>query len=350
LNSTDTAKQIATANQVAQQFFGTSTYSALTASEKVLVAQAQAVRKSQINTLYNTTLAKPYKGILLSGNASLSYKLSDAFENSYSPYFSWQRGAKSGIAQVIAVQNGAYGTNMNAAPEISNVFELGLKTQFFNKTLDVNADVFVDNIKDFQQSVNVINPVASLNPGANCPGQNVCYTSASGNVAGVRVQGIELDTAYRPVENLGFRFAGAYNDAVYTNYTNAALPSEITSSIQNSGLYNMTGMSVPRAPKFSGNLAADYSQPVFDKYVAHSNVNLTYIGRQNYDLSDSNYGWINAYWLTSLSVGIGRKDRLFDANLIVNNLFDTGYTTTQSWNSATPGFGRWVGIQFSSKI
>lgn len=350
LNSTDTAAQIATANQVAQQFFGTATYNALTANEKVLVAEAQALRKSQINTLYNTTQAKPYKGILLNGNVSLSYKLSDAFDNSYSPYFSWQRGAKSGLAQVIAVQSGGYGTNMSAAPEISNVFELGLKNQFLNKTLDVNADIFIDNIKNFQQTVNVINPVASLNPGANCPGQNVCYTSASGNVPGVRVQGIELDTAYRPVDNLGFRFAGAYNDAVYTNYTNAALPAEQTSSIQNSGLYNMTGMQVPRAPKFSGNLAADYSQPVFEKYVAHSNVNLTYVGKQNYDLSNSQYGWVNAYWLTSLSVGIGRKDRLFDANLIVNNLFDTGYNTTSSWNSYTPGFGRWVGIQFSSKI
>jgi outer membrane receptor protein involved in Fe transport len=350
LNSTDTKAQIATANKVAQEFFGTSTYSALTANEKVLVAEAQAVRKSQINTLYNTTKASAFNGVLLNGNTSLSYKLDDAFDNSYSPYFSWQRGAKSGFSQIIAVQNGAYGTNMPGKAETSNVFEIGLKNQFFHKTLDVNADVFVDYIHNFQQSVNVINPVASLNPGANCPGQNVCYTSASGNVAGVRVQGIELDTAYRPVDNLSFRFAGAFNDAVYTNYTNAALPSEIVSSVQNSGLYNMTGMQVPRAPKFTGNLAADYSQPVFEKYVAHSNLNLSYIGRQNYDLSDSRYGWIDAYWLTSMSVGIGRKDRLFDANLIVNNLFDTGYNTTSSWNSYTPGYGRWVGIQFSSKM
>ena len=349
-------QQTVVANELAEQFFGTSTYAGLTAQEKVLVANAQAVRKAQISTLYNTTTATPFAAMLLTGNASLNYKIEDIFNNSYTPYITYQRGAKSGFAQVIAVmnQNTGFGTQLNGKPEISNVFEIGLKTQFFNKRLDVNADVFVDNIQNFQQTVNVVNPIASLNPGANCPGQNTCYTSASGNVAGAQVRGVELDTAFRATDNLGFRFSGAYNDAFYTSYTNAALPAELQSTaygpVANQGLYNMTGKSLPRAPKFTGNLATDYSQPIFDKYIFHTNLNLNYVGRQNYDLSDSRYGWINAYWLTDFSIGIGRKDRLFDVNVIAKNVFNTDYITTSSWNSYTPSYGRWIGVQFSSKI
>jgi outer membrane receptor protein involved in Fe transport len=336
---TNTAGQLALADQVANRYFATN-YAGLNATQKTQIANAKALRNGQFGTLYQVANAQPYQGVLYNGNVALNYKINE----SYTPYVAWQHGSKAGVSQIAGATK-IGGTSMLVKPEISDNYEIGLKSSFFDKTLDVNLDFFFDDIKDFQQSVYYIDPIATaLSATPNVP----VYKSGTGNVANVVVKGIELDTNYKFNDNLAFRFAGAYNDARYQDYQFAAKPVEQGNEAVK--YFDASGRTLPRAPKFTGNLAVDYSQPVFGSFVFHTNINENYAGKSNYDLSLSDYGWINAHWNTDLSIGIGRKDRLFDANLIVRNLFNQNFPTTMSWTGYAPSNERWIGVQFSSKI
>jgi outer membrane receptor protein involved in Fe transport len=275
----------------------------------------------------------------VNSNLTLSYKINDNF----SPYFGWQHGSKAGISQINgATVNG--GISVPVKPEISENFELGLKSTLFNKTLAVNLDVFLDNITDFQQSVAYYDAAttALVNDGTQK------YTTGTGNVPRVQVKGVELDANYSGIPYTNIRFAGAYNDAVYKDFQFNPLPAERAN--ETVPYFNATGQTLARAPKLTGNLTVDYNHPVFDTGVFHSSFNLNLTSKQNYDLTLSQYGGIAPRYLADLSIGLGRKDRLFDANFIVKNLFNEQYATTQSWNSFTPGTNRWIGIQLSSKL
>lgn len=334
----NSAQQQALANQIAQRYFGVN-YSALNATQLAQIANAKRVRATQIGTLYQAAEAEPYRDALVNGNVSLSYKVNDQF----TPYVTWQRGTKAGVSQINgATANG--GTSVLVKPEISNSYEIGLKSSLFAKTLDVNFDFFFDKIRDFQQTVVYRDDLATAlrNDGT------VVYTSGIGNVKGVEVKGVELDFNYSGIEFTNLRFAGAYNDARYIDYKTSGLGADRANETPN--FYNASGKTLPRAPKFTGVVSADYSRPVFDSFVFHTNFNLNFSSAYNYDLNLSEYGKIPAYTVSDFAIGIGRRDKLFDANLIVRNLFDNRYHTTQSWNSYAPNNERWIGVQFSSKL
>ncbi|QPK64824.1 TonB-dependent receptor [Methylomonas sp. LL1] len=334
----NTAAQLVLANQVAQRYFGTN-YAGLTAAQRTQIANAKRVRATQFGTLYQDVDAEPYQDALVNANVSLSYKINDQ----YTPYVTWQRGTKAGVSQINGA-TAAGGTSVLVKPEISNSYEIGLKSSLFDKTLDVNLDFFYDKISDFQQAVVYRDELATQlrNDGT------VVYSSGTGNVKGVDVKGVELDFNYSGIEYTNLRFAGAYNDARYSDHQFNGLPADRAN--ESPSYWNVSGQTLPRAPKFTGVLAADYTRPVFDSFIFHSNVNFNFSSEYNYDLNQSEYGNIPAYTLTDFAIGIGRRDKLFDANLIVRNIFDNRYHTTQSWNSYAPNSERWIGVQFSSKI
>lgn len=73
-----------------------------------------------------------------------------------------------------------------------------------------NADVFVHDLKNYQQSVYILDEVLTAqNNGVST------YTQITGNAPLVRVQGLELDAMYAGIKNLTLRLAAAYNDARY---------------------------------------------------------------------------------------------------------------------------------------
>lgn len=338
------AAQQATADALANKYFGAANYGALTADQMKLIAQAKGVRSGALGTLYNVQEADPYQDVLVNSNVSLSYKIND----SYTPYVTWQHGTKPGISQIgwyDAVAGRA--VSANAKPEISNSYELGLKTTLFDNTLDLNVDIFYDKISNFQQTVYVFDSTLAAQ------GSAFPYRSIAGNVKGVEVKGLELDASYRGIDSLTLRFAGAYNDARYSDFKNGTLPVEAaneTVAAGYTGFQDNSGKTLGRAPKFTGNLSGDYEQPVFNSFIFHTNLNFNFASEMTYDLTLSDYSKIGAHWDSDFAIGLGRRDKLFDANLIVRNIFDNRYNTTKSWNSYAPNNERWIGIQFSSQI
>lgn len=334
------------ADRLAARYFGTgSTWSSLSAANQTLLKNAALVRNGvlQLNSAYALKDAPTWKGGVNAWNVSLTDKLND----DVSVYSSLQYGEKGGMAQISST-----GSSSLVKKERTGGVEAGFRSTLFNKSLVLNADVFYNEIRDFQTTVSLPDPVATAAYLASNPSVSAAdaqqFQSVVGNLPSVKVKGVEVDAAYSGIKNLTLRLAAAYNDARYGEDTWTAKPSEIDSTASNFQKYfNTKGEVLNNAPKFTAKLGADYRQAVFDNKVFHASANYSYTS--SYHTSVSSYDVVKAYGLLDLGIGIGRQDGLFDVNLIAKNALDTKYHV-EGWNSYTPSLPRWLGIVFSTRL
>lgn len=335
------AAATAAASRLYARYFGGDT----SAANTNLLRDAARVRNGtlQQSSLYPITKAKPWKGDVHTAN----FTLTDKINEDITVYGSLQYGEKAGIAQV-----NAGGASDLIDKERTTAFEFGVRTSFLNNDLLLNANTFISQIKDFQTTVNNVdvattnaNIASGLCTGADCQ----AFISQVGNVPKVRVKGVEVDATYNGIDHFSFRVAAAYNDSRYADDTYLAFRTETntTGIPANRRFYNANGDTLLRAPKFTGNLSAGYTLPVFGDKLFHANANYNFTS--SYYTSTSEYDVVDAYGLLDLAIGLGRKDGLFDANLLVKNAFDKKYNP-EGFASYTPTLPRWVGIVFSSKL
>jgi outer membrane receptor protein involved in Fe transport len=340
LGAGNSAAQIGYANSLAQQYFGVASYSALNAAQLKQVYNAQQVRLGNIyNQLYAPYAAQPYKGNLPSGNVALSYKITPDVTS----YLSWQHGVKAGISQVSGVDKLGNPISRLVAPEKSNDYELGLKGGYLQNTLIVNADIYYDLVNNYQQSVTILDPVLTAQ------NNNIAqYTSITGNAPQIELSGLEVDAVYTGIRHLTLRFAGDYSHAFYSKDVLTANPVE--DGNLSPAYHDAKGQTLYDAPRFSYNFSGEYSIPVFKSNVFHTNFNWHYTSSENSDQANSAYAVVPGYGLANLGIGLGRRDRKFDVNLIVKNVFNRSYIESQTWASYIPGAPRWWGIAFSTTL
>ena len=329
------ATAVAVADAAARRYFGASaTWATLTTNQQRQVAYAQAIRRTQIGTLWNMLDSPKFIKNQPSLVISPSYKIDD----DHTTYATLQYGEKGGVSQVVN------GQGLLAEPEAVTSLELGLKSAWLGKTLFLNTDVFASNIRNYQQAVVIQDPV---NPAAT-----VQYT---GNAAKVRAYGLEVDGSYTGIKNTTVRFSGAYNVARYKSFPNSPQPVESTWS--GDAVYpapapyrDVSGELLSGAARFTFNLGAEYRLPVFKEQVFHTSFNAAYTSKLNGDANLSAYGWIPSNWKVDASIGLGRLDQKFDATLVVKNLFNDRTPQNITWSNYVPADPRWFGIQFSGRF
>jgi iron complex outermembrane recepter protein len=342
LAANNSAAQLSLADSVANQYFGTkisgtpgTAYKSLTAAQQQQVADAKNIRAANIGVLFNTAAAQSYTGNLPTFNFSPSYKIND----NLTTYLSWQHGEKAGIAQF------TNGVSNPVKAEKTNAFELGFKSALLDKTLILNADLFLMNITNYQQAVRVLDAYTTA---LNNDGSSY-YTTATGNVPKVQAKGVEFDGVFSGIKNTTIRFSGAYNDAVYKSFPNSAQPVE--NGYTGAAPYqDVSGQALPGAAKLTFNVGADYRQPILSGQVFHTSFNTTFTSRYNSDPSLSQYAWIHANSTTDFAVGIGSHNESYDLTLLVKNLFGNKTPLLQTWNSYTPQNPRWFGVMWSGKL
>jgi iron complex outermembrane receptor protein len=339
-NSTE---QLSLADAVASRYFGATAgatpgaaYNSLSAAQKAQVGTAKALRAGQIGQLISGITSK-YNDNLYTAVISPSYK----FNEEATGYASWQYGEKAGSALNIN------GVSANVRPEKTSSFELGLKTTLFDKTLVLNADLFYMNIRDYQSTVRAVDEFTTSTNIANGQANPLAYVTAQGNIPRARAKGLEFDGVYSGIPNVNVRFSGAYNDARYVEFTQAAKPDELAYLPGN--FVNQSGLALPGAAKWTGNLGAEYRHAVFGNHVFHASFNTALTSRYNNSDTLSAYGWLPGHGLTDASIGIGTKSN-FDVTVVVKNLFDNR-SHEQAWASYAPDpYPRWIGIVFSGKL
>jgi iron complex outermembrane receptor protein len=334
---TNDAQQLALADAAALKYFGVASYSGLNSTQKQQIADAKAIRKGQIGVLWGDVSAKSIHKVQPSYVISPSYKLN----RNQTAYVSYQHGEKAGIAQVVN------GTSQNAKPEKNNAYEIGLKSVLLNNSLVLNADIFLNNITNYQQGVNILDPYSTAAQGTGVP----VYVSATGNVPKVQVKGLEIDGSYTGIPYTSIRFSAAYNDAVYKKFPNSAQPVEFDpSQIGLQPTRDVSGQQVAGSSKYSFNIGAEYRVPVFNTAEFHTSFNTNYASHYNSDIALSSYAEIPNNAITDFAIGIGRADRTFDVNVVVKNLFDDRTPQSQTWNSLVPAVYQWYGIVFTGKL
>jgi outer membrane receptor protein involved in Fe transport len=331
----NTAAQLAVADAVAKKYFNAASYASLTAAQKQQVADAKAIRASQIGVLFPLTQAQPYIGNLKSFVLSPTYK----FTPDLTGYTSWQYGEKAGISQL------TNGVSNLVDKERTSAFEIGVKSAFLDRALLLNADLYLMNIRNYQQAVRVLDVYTTQ---LNNDGQSY-YTTATGNVPKVQTKGLEFDGAYTGIKNLTLRFAGAYTNAVYKEFTNSAQPVE--NGYAGAAPYrDVTGQTLPGVSRWTFNVGGDYRVPVAYNLEGRASFNTAYNTRYNSDVALSDFGWIGGSGITDLALGVGKRDGSLDVSLIVKNAFKNHAPLTATWNSYTPAVPRWFGLSVSGKL
>ena len=336
LATTNTAAQLADADAAAAEYFGAPSYAALTAAQQVQLASATALRKAKLGKLYSTVASVPISDTQANWNLTPTYKFSDKVTG----YLAIQHGEKSGVAQVIN------GDSLNARPETTNNIELGLKNALLDRTLTLDVDLYQASIRDYQLQAYVLDTVATA---LLAPGSAPVYIAATGNAAKVQSRGLEIDATYTGVRDTTLRFAGAYGLSRFISFANSSLPPEADPSAAAKS-QDLSGRTLPGAARFTGNLGLEHRIPVFGNRQLHVDGNYAYTSRYNSDVTLSQYGWIKAYGVTDLGIGVGRLDGTWDISLLVKNAFNTqakAWGFTSGTLDTTP---RWVAVNVTARL
>lgn len=174
---------------------------------------------------YDVTGAKSWKAF--TPRAALNWKASDDIL----VYASVARGYKSGGFQ--GLSGTATGASTPYDPEFAWGYEVGAKTDWFDRKLRLNVAAFQTDYSDLQ--------ISQLVP--------LCCVVVS-NAAKARIRGAEVEFVVRPVQRLQIDGSYAYLDAKFTEY---AIPGQA-----------YTGNRLPRSPKNKFNIGGQYEAPIGD--------------------------------------------------------------------------------------
>ncbi|HMO67912.1 MAG TPA: TonB-dependent receptor, partial [Novosphingobium sp.] len=140
-------------------------------------------------------------------------------------------------------------------PETATSYELGLKTDLFDRRLRANVALFHVDYKDFQQPSSTTEPaaVAFLNAAYGQIGTLLASNLSTfvQQAHDVRAKGVELELTAAPTRGLLLGGGLAYTDTAYRNITPVFLASQ-------GGEHKVTVR-----PKWTGNVYASYeTQPL----------------------------------------------------------------------------------------
>jgi len=252
----------------------------------------------------------------VSGRAILSYK----FTPDVMAYASFSRGFKGGEFNVGASQ---LSTAIFVNPETVNAYEIGLKSEFFDHRLRINAAAFYYDY-DNKQETFFDTGVAVLSN------------------ASARVKGFELGVTAQPVPGLTLNGGLALLDAKYRDFPDC-LPGGISCD----------GNRLPLAPKTSANLLARYEFEVGGRTVAIQG-DASYQSSVFFDYQNVAYIATDGYWLTNARVSYELTDNLtlavWGQNLANKQYYTDGFNVSDfGIGELNPGIPRTYGasIQFS---
>lgn len=256
-----------------------------------------------------------------SGLLNLGYRFSEGLLG----YALLSHGEKSGGLNLNIAEAATQGADsLLVGPERANDAEIGIKSQWLDNRLLVNANLFYTEVNGYQAT--------GFDPSASLAG--VFFLT---NAADLRSKGAELTISARPVHGLNLSFNGSYNDVTYRSFKEAQAPGESGESAQ-----DLSGKRVAGAPKWIANFNGEYRwrrsnglQPfVAGSYSYRSNAPGT--------LDDSRLAWIDSYALVNLSAGAGYdlKGGQLEGSLWIKNAFDKEYylSTANGLNGLYVGY------------
>jgi iron complex outermembrane receptor protein len=237
-------------------------------------------------------------------------------------YFSATRGYKSGglnwTASTVATES--------FNPETIMSYEIGAKTEWFDRRLRVNLTGFKYNYRNLQ--------VESL----------VNATSiAIGNAATASTKGLEAEINVKPTPNWRFTSNLTLLNATYASYPDAAVPATLQSYVAGlpqfnaaTGTFNASGNHLDAAPHVTASLAAQRSWNVHQGSTVYARGEYYWQDRVYYDPTNLAVQSQGPYGLINMYIGYNTTDGLWQVQLWGKNLADRSYIIAAAANGLGP--------------
>jgi iron complex outermembrane receptor protein len=247
------------------------------------------------------------------GRAVLDYKIT----SDVMTYASFSQGFKSGGFN-------AFGLTPAFKPETLDAYELGLKSDWFDRMLQVNLDGFHYNYQNLQ-----------VRQGVPTGGVSIA------NVAGARVQGVELETLAAPADGLTFGFNATYLDAEFTKGSLQRVPLTATFKFgANLPLQtvNIAGNALSRAPKWQLGGTAGYETPISDALKIGFGGDIRYQTNEFFSETQQTVNTFESGAWTEVDVhaSLGKIDGAWNVTLYGNNIFNNRHLTQVTPLSSFP--------------
>jgi iron complex outermembrane receptor protein len=238
-----------------------------------------------------------------SPRATLSYVLTDETNL----YGTISRGFKAGGVQASTGGTSTY------KPETLWNYEVGAKSELFDKKLQLNASVFYMKWKDIQTEYAI---AQSTNDGTG-----VVFTQGTGNAAAATSYGFETDATALVLPELTVSAGAGYDRAKFTKYDKA---------LDDAGApADLSGATMPNAPKWTLHADSQYTHKFDSDFQGFARLEWFYKGGIKPDLNSefhTGYPWdVPAYNVWNLRLGVERAT--WSVTAFAENLLDKKYYT-----------------------
>ena len=189
--------------------------------------------------------------------------------------------------------------------ENSDNIELGVKSQFFDNTLQANVTAFRMNLEGFQDRAF----------------DGISFITR--NVGELRQQGVEADVIWAPLDQLTINGGLSFLDSEFLDYQNA-------SPLPGGPIQDLTGGEAHFSPGVQGSLVVDWSDRLGVKDLSYfMRGEMQYIGEQNVGANTNNNPQTiqGAYTLFNARVGLAAEDNRWRLTVWGKNLTNEGYCT-----------------------
>jgi iron complex outermembrane receptor protein len=244
-------------------------------------------------------------------------------------YAGFASGSKSGGFNINGVASGPVAgvQSLYVDPEKASNFELGFKSQWLDKRLTFNGNVYFTRITGYQTNSYVLDA-------------NNLPRAAIINAGSVEAKGVEFDLNARATPTLSLGLNGAYNDARYASFTKAPPALENNYGRGNGGVADLSGQPLNGAPRWTLNTSVHQRFRLADTYNAYVAANYAWRSSCFGDVSNSRYSRIPAYGVLNLSAGMGIVTggaTLWELSVWAQNALDKRYYLAVNNNPSLAG-------------
>jgi outer membrane receptor protein involved in Fe transport len=276
---------------------------------------------------YNSALRGNDEWKSTTPRATVDFKLNEDI----TLYAIYAKGYKpGGFNGAVAITNGRPADESFLQEESVN-YELGMKSQWFDRRLVLNVGVFKMEIDAIQLTTPITNSVGAV-------------TSIATNQGDGEITGLEIESRYAVTDNFTVGFTYALADTEFTigiddfqwqitsggGIFNPANPTDPARNLNGQGNASIAGNPFPLSAKHTASLTGDYSQPVFGgDYRLYVNTDLSYTSKKNIQVHNT------AYTGSALIAGarIGIETDSWRVGLYGRNLLN---------EDSLPGATRWL--------
>jgi len=185
-------------------------------------------------------------------------------------------------------------------------YELGFKSDLFDRAVRLNVSAFVNQYKGVQ--LNITSGTGIFAPPAIIPV----------NAGDANMKGVELETTIRPVDGLVLDGSASY---LYFRYKNL-LPGVLASGIR-------PGFITPFTPVWKWSAGAQYDLPLAAAQTLSPRVDVSYQSQTFGNAINAATNRVSGYTLANARLIYRHKDRGVTATFSVNNLFNKYYFTSR---------------------